>query len=320
MRRASILDRLSVSRWLTWLPAPSLDANPVLWCEWHRNRPSRMVRAIWLLYVIGSVAGAGVGVHEAMVYGPSTPSGVITPSIVLVVQFIFGLMIVSSLAPASLVEERVRGSLDVLLTTPLSTPSILWGKWLGTYRVVVWLSVLPALTMAILAGITPAVTNRFGTVDTVSLADRIAAPSLIVLQMLCYGAIITSIGLALATWVRQPALAITINIVILVLVAIGWPLFFEAAIWYPLQEWLASAGSADARWVVSATMAISPFAAPIVTLQGLLEFDSSSRWKVWVASTVWCVIASASAEAVFWAAAGTFDRCLGRMPDVDLWD
>ena len=33
-----------------------------------------------------------------MVYGRSTPSGVITLSIVLVVQFIFGLMIVSSLA------------------------------------------------------------------------------------------------------------------------------------------------------------------------------------------------------------------------------
>ena len=67
VRRVSVLDQLSISRWLAWLPGPSLDGNPVLWREWHRNRPSRLARIIWLIYVIGSVAGAGMGIREAIV-------------------------------------------------------------------------------------------------------------------------------------------------------------------------------------------------------------------------------------------------------------
>jgi ABC-type transport system involved in multi-copper enzyme maturation permease subunit len=326
VRRVSILERLGVSRWLAWLPGPSLDGNPVLWREWHRSRPSRYVEVIWLIYLVGSVAGAGIGIHEAMVYGPSTPSGLIVPNVILVLQFLFGLMIVSSLAPASLGDERARGTLDILMTTPLSTESILWGKWMGTYRVVLWLTMLPALTTAILAGIAPVVTTRFVAGSSVpldqmlSLVDRVAAPCLIVAQMLCYGAAITSVGLALAIWVSRPGRAIAINVGILVLIAIGWPLFFVAVIWYPLQEWLGIGARVDARWVVSAMMAISPFAAPIVTLEGLLEFDSSDRWKVWIVALGWCVLAAAFAKVMFWAALATFDRCVGRVQDLNLWD
>ena len=146
-----------ISRWLAWLPGPSLDGNPVLWREWHRSRPTRLARFMWLMYVIGSVAGAGVGIHEAITYGVATPSGSIVPITVLLLQFVFGLMIVSCLAPTSLAEERARGSLDVLMTTPLSTRSILCGKWLGTFRVVLWLAVLPGLTTVILACMAPPV-------------------------------------------------------------------------------------------------------------------------------------------------------------------
>ena len=119
--RSSILEWLSVSRWLAWLPGPSLDGNPVLWREWRGSRPSRLVRMIWLIYVIGSVAAAGMGLRESIIYGPSTPNGLFASDTVVLLQFVFGLIIVTSLAPASLAEERARGSLDVLLATPLST-------------------------------------------------------------------------------------------------------------------------------------------------------------------------------------------------------
>ena len=102
------------SRWLAWLPGPSLDGNPVLWREWHRNRPSRLRRIIWVIYVISSVAGVGIGIHEAIVYGMGGPTGPFALIIALHLQFLFGLMIVSVQAPTSLAEERVRGSLDVL--------------------------------------------------------------------------------------------------------------------------------------------------------------------------------------------------------------
>ena len=36
--------------WRPVLPGPSLDGNPVLWREWHRSKPSRLLRVVWMLY------------------------------------------------------------------------------------------------------------------------------------------------------------------------------------------------------------------------------------------------------------------------------
>ena len=137
-------------------------------------------------------------------------------------------MIVSCLAPASLAEERVRGSLDVLMTTPLSTRVDPLGQVAGD------LSCRP------LAGgpagtddgdpglhgssVHRACRRRLGRLlEPLGLVDRIAAPCLIVGQMLSYGAAITSVGLALATWVPRLGRAIAINVAIFVLITIGWP-------------------------------------------------------------------------------------------------
>ena len=150
----------------------------------------------------------------------------------------------SSVAPTSLAEERVRGSLDVLMTTPLSTRSILWGKWLGTYRFVLWLAVLPGLATVVVACLAPPLPARFmvagrptAGVISLGLVDRIAAPCLIVGQMLSYGAAITSVGLALATWVRRLGRAIAINVLIFFFFTVGWPLLLESFI-SPLLGWL----------------------------------------------------------------------------------
>ena len=61
------------------------------------------------------------------------------------VQVAAGLLLLSVSAATSLAEERQRGSLDVLLATPLSTRSIVWGKWWGAFRGVPPLLVLPVL-------------------------------------------------------------------------------------------------------------------------------------------------------------------------------
>ena len=33
-------------------PSPSIDGNPVLWYEWHRQRPSRWSVAVWGLFAL----------------------------------------------------------------------------------------------------------------------------------------------------------------------------------------------------------------------------------------------------------------------------
>ena len=98
-------------------------------------------------------------------------------------QVTLGLLLLSVSAATSLAEERVRGSLDVLLTTPLSTRSILIGKWLGTFRQSARVLVWPA----ILAGL------------LVAGSGRLFHYLLLLGLILAYSAGIASLGLALAT-------------------------------------------------------------------------------------------------------------------------
>ena len=62
-------------------------------------------------------------------------------------EVVVGLLLVSIAAPAPLTEERTHATLEVLLTTPLSTGAIIWGKWWGSFRSVLVLAVLPVATL-----------------------------------------------------------------------------------------------------------------------------------------------------------------------------
>ena len=64
-------------------------------------------------------------------------------------QVAVGLLLLSVTAATSLAEERAHGSLDLLLSTPLSTWQIVVGKWLGAFRVVPMLVILPALLISV---------------------------------------------------------------------------------------------------------------------------------------------------------------------------
>ncbi len=114
--------------WVPRLRGPSLDGNPVLWREWHRSRPSRFLRAVWLIY-----AGLGV-IWVLMVLRLEARPGREIVAAMNTFQVAVGLLLLSVSAATSLAEERVRGSLDVLMSTPLSTREILAGKWWGSFR------------------------------------------------------------------------------------------------------------------------------------------------------------------------------------------
>lgn len=184
------------------LPGPSLDGNPVLWREWHRNRPSGWTRMIWAVYVGGAI------VFTVIAFLSDLGAGGFRGWASLWVngfQVAIGLLLLSVGAATSLAEERVRGSLDVLMATPLPTRSVVWGKWLGTFRAVPWLLVLPVPLAATLA----VRSDRWG--DVFFLA----------LEILAFGAFITSVGLAVATWVPRLGRAVALCVIIHVVVTVG---------------------------------------------------------------------------------------------------
>ena len=188
--------------WLPRLPGPTLDGNPVLWREWRRFRPSRFVRVAWLLYT-------ALGVIWTLLALKSTSDTLDRAELIAAlstVQVGIGLLLLSVSAATSLSEERARGSLDILLSTPLSTLSILVGKWWGVFRLAPRVIFWPALLAGILVYHRG---NRFGYVLLLAL-------------VLAYSMAIASLGLALATWVSRSGRAVAICVSIYAGFSIGW--------------------------------------------------------------------------------------------------
>ena len=201
---------------------PTLDGNPILWREWHRRLPSRWARIIWGTYVGLAVGFGAIAIHMALTQFSAGFSGLREiPASISGFQVATGLLLLSVSSATSLSEERVRGSLDVLLATPLPTTSVLRGKWWGAYRSVILMAILPGL------------------IACLSCCDgRWIGPPLVVGLVLAYGAAITSLGLALATWNRPLGRVLTLCVGAYVGVSAG--ILFMAVDredWGPTSGW-----------------------------------------------------------------------------------
>jgi ABC-type Na+ efflux pump permease subunit len=203
------------------------------------------------------------------------------------VQVSVGLLLMSVGAATSLAEERVRGSLDVLLCTPLSTGTILAGKWWGAFRVVPHIAVWPALTAGLL------------------LWDggRWISYVLLLGLILAYGAVITSLGLALATWVSRLGRAVALCVSAYLALTIGWAvlivMIFDPA---PIGVYLSLASPLFGT--IFGTISVTQI--PFNGAAGAHAEEIASSMFVWI------VVESGIAAALFAATVRTFDGCLGR--------
>ena len=277
--------------WWPALPGPSLDGNPVLWREWHRSRPSRLSRVVWTLYTALGILWIVLSLNVFI----NSPGNQEMIPIMSMFQVALGLLLLSVGAATSLAEERVRGSLDVLLCTPLSTRAILVGKWWGSFLQAAQVLVWPA----ILAGILVIESGHW--ISYLLLLGLITA----------YCAVITSLGLVLATWVSRLGRAVALTVSVCVAFSIGWiVLLFLLAI---------PNGSNDTFLVpmvmgsplygtIFATLAVTPGA---LHLPGGLNATAVAFGAI-----MWTVVHSAVALLLFLAALASFDHCLGRVSDV----
>jgi ABC-type Na+ efflux pump permease subunit len=216
------------------------------------------------------------------------PSGGPAP-LLNALQVAAGMLLLSISAASALAEERVRGSLDVLLATPLPTRSVVWGKWLGTFRAVPLLAVPPGLATAIVAW-------HHGHWSGVALVTGL---------VLAYGAALTSLGLALATWVPRLGRAVGLCVAAHVGVTVGWAVFaFLLTRRAPLPT---GPGLAS----------FSPFVGVLLpTAQMHRARPSVFEWSQvagWLA--LWTVVEVVLAAVLLMAVLLTFNRCLGRMAE-----
>jgi ABC-type transport system involved in multi-copper enzyme maturation permease subunit len=216
-----------------------------------------------------------------------------------VILILFGLLMLSAVAPTSLSEERQRGSLDVLVATPLSMTAILLGKWWGTFRLVPFLAIGPglmALAMATARLRIPTTGVIFAGGRNVSLGVRLSAAVLLVATILTHGAALTSLGLALATWIKRQSRAIATSVCVFVLLAIAWPILT-----------LTGRGAL-------ALATLSPIISAIVLGEELSSRSDRLGSALWSVG-LWNVAAAATAVGFCWLTARTFDDSFGRVPE-----
>lgn len=274
---------------------PSLTRNPVLWREWQRRRPSRWSRFVWGTYLFLAIGFSVLAVVQA--WGTRRVADM--PHIVITLQVVVGLLLLSAAAPAPLAEERAHGSLDLLLTTPLRTSDILWAKWRAAFRTVPRLAALPLLTLVAVPGdarhwVPPL--EHFGLL----LADdrRLKVILLLCGLFLAYGTALTSLGLAVATWMSRLGRAITCTVTAYVLVTIGWPF---------LIMFLAKKSETSLSFIMG-----SPFAG-MAFVSSMEHMGSGSESAAIIRGAVcWIAVYLSAALILYLATWATFDRCLGR--------
>ncbi len=272
--------------WWPALPGPSMDPNPVAWREWRRTRPSLMMRVAWGLY-------AAFGLLWVFLAAQPGPPGLGRESVgwMNMFQVAVGLLLLSVGAATSLAEERVRGSLDVLLSTPMSTRSILAAKWWGSFRrvfsVVIW----------------PAAAAAFPAAESGQWLIYVLLPMLVA----AYGAAITSLGLVVATWVSRVGRAVALCVTAYVILVIGCVMLVVLLM-------------PDNKLGMGLIMGDPPYGALLLSfclneggLRPLPRFFTATDAVAW--ALFWIVVYVGAAAFLFWVALTTFDGCLGRIPD-----
>jgi ABC-type transport system involved in multi-copper enzyme maturation permease subunit len=277
--------------WLR-LPGPSLDNNPVLWREWHRQRPSRWVRAVWFLYAL-IATGASLFCFLSLVLTEGRISielGVMLNAF----QVGIGLLLVSVTSVTSFHDERTRGSLDVLLTTPLSSVQVFWGKWWGSFRVIPQLAIMPTLVASGGYFRNIARDSHFEWIGNDATLYFVLMPVLIC----CYGAWIVSVGVAIGVSIKRPGRAIAASVVVYILFTVGLLVF--AAILSHAEAGYPAMGSC--------------FFAPAALSVSCLESRTSREFFV-PQLMLWCVIYSVASALLSLRACRSFDRHMSRMPE-----
>ena len=255
--------------------SPLLDRNPLLWRECRRGRPS-----FWAIVVtFASIILASTSTIAAVLLPPNTGAAEWVNGL----QISVGLLILSVIAATALGEERTRGSLDVLLSTPFSARQLVLGKWLGTFRRVALPAILPGLVVWMRA--------PHGGFESVPAVVFMMA------YVFCAGAAVTSLGLAIGTWISQLGRAVAVSVGIYLFVTLG-PCYLAPMLWARNDG---SALLSPLVWGGTMTVDLAT-PSPVVT-----PIDWALFWTL-----MWALVA----VGLLLTTLASFDRRLGRVETV----
>jgi ABC-type transport system involved in multi-copper enzyme maturation permease subunit len=198
-----------------------LNRDALRWYEKHRRRPSGAGRVIWITYIALALAALAYVNFHAWI----NKSWNQLPTLINCAIVGLGLLLATVNAVTALADERTRGSLDILLLTPVPTKHILWAKWRAAFAVVTWLSMLP-LAMCLVIYYWNKVMPRAPWMRTINdhQFEFAKFALMIVATVLANGALLTSIGLLFATWSKNLSRAVGLAITFWLSMVVVWPI------------------------------------------------------------------------------------------------
>jgi hypothetical protein len=148
------------------------------------------------------------------------------------------------------------------------------------------------------------------------IIDRIAHAYLPTAMLLVQGAVVTSVGLALATWIPRVGRAVASSVVSYVCFAFGWPVFLEMEIVTGTLRWLGLLQpNGTEQFVEFLSFTACPLGAQIITLETATSLPEESRGAFYVAEIIMFLATLLVALIVLALTLGTFDHCMGRAPE-----
>ena len=244
------------------------------------QQPSRWAGLLWRLYVAGAVLFTVLAVYECLTKGPRRT---VWAGLFNGFQAAVGLLLLSFVAPAALAEDRAGAALRCSCRRRFRR-----GAWCSrsgariTAPCRFWLF-LPAVVALAYA----ATSGRW--------LGGLLAPAIVLAQ----GAAVTSVGIALATWVPRVDRALILSAAATVAVTVAWvPLAFFVFQGNQLSLGLASASPFLGVALITTEMARATPA----------EWQERVGWAVF-----WTIAFSVVAAGLLWAALASFDRCVGRI-------
>ncbi len=135
---------------------------------------------------------------------------------------------------------------------------------------------------------------------------------------LAQGAVVTSFGLALATWMRRLGRAIAASVAAYALVAFGWLICLELGAIPGILSWLELVARDDQdawRFFTTIEASISPLGAQITPFQSLEWAAALSRYAFYIGHVIVLLFTMGVAFLFLGLTLATFNRSMGRMPE-----
>jgi len=245
-------------------------SNPVAWREAVTRGSAASSSLVRYSYIIGGIAAAILVLfaYGTQRFDPRNPTGNLDEardflSVTVLIEFVTVMLMASNTAATAITREREAGTMELLLTTPLTSRYIVWGKLRGLVSFTVPLLAVPALTV-----LAAALFDRFrGKPNPIAhIETALLLPPL----LLIYSAFACMVGLQMSLKSKRSVQAVLTSVGILVVLGFGLglcvfamnpsagpvlalmcPITFVTAIWMVLNphQVLANMGTGSAMSV-----------------------------------------------------------------------